>query len=220
MPRLLLISGGNYVREPLARGVLAAASSCVVRIAAGQLIFGLRWEERVHGEIHLTEEIAGIVACRVGAVFHRYAEIVDRYENLNVTDQLHNGEDTQGDENRFAVIGIDEAAAKHVRNAVGDGIAVAVTAAFVFVMMAVAGINGAYVKNNGFGYLAFAHRYVVGRLQLYVVGRVAEFTTEHFDVAFAAEKNDLFLEDTNAANIGRRTIAAGLRFEFYLEEEG
>ena len=218
--RLLLISGGNYVREPLAGGVLAAASSCVVRIAAAQFIFGLGWEERIHGEIHLTEQIAGIVACCVGAVFHRYAEIVDRYENLNVTDQLYNGEDTQCDEYRFAVVGIDEAAAKHIRDAVWDGIAIAVAAAFVFVLMAIAGIDGAYVKNNGFGYLAFAHRHVVGRLQLYVVGCVAEFTAEHFDIAFAAEKNDLFLEDADAANIGRRTIAAGLRFEFYLKEEG
>lgn len=156
--------------------------------AAAALVVDLGREELVHGEAHLLEQVAGVVARRA-ALLGGHAEIVHRHEHLDVAHELYDGEDPDGHEDELAVPSVAEMAAVPFADAVGD---VAAAAAAVALAAAVARVHHTGGQDDGVGDLDAAARHVAGGHFLLVVLVGDELAAEDLDVAFTAVQDDLF----------------------------
>lgn len=168
------------------------------------------------------EQVAGVVGGRA-AFLGGHAVIVHRHQHLHVADELHNGEDTDGNVNNTAVGIVAEvavvAAGYALRDAAASTAAVA-SAAAVDLAGILAGIGNAGIQDDRLGDLYVAAGQVAGRHRLWVAAVGAEFAAEDFDAALAAAENNFFLENGDAADGVAGRVTSGEYVNLYLKEEG
>ena len=194
--------------------LLAAASAAT----AAAVVVILRREKLVDRKAHLAEQLTGIVARRA-AFLARHTEIVDRHQHLYVTDELDDGKHPDGNQYDLAVMYLAEIAAVAIDDALRDTAASA-AAATAAILVPLTGIHGSGAQNDRFRHLHGAARHVARRHLLTVVLIRPELAVKHLHAALAAEKDDLFLENADAADRGAGRIPSGEDIELHLKEEG